>query len=336
MACALALALVCCPILTAAASDAQAGLTSFSDGNFAYIALDPTRWGTSPDFKLELSEFQGEPAVKIAAAGARMPYIGISASSLLSADDLAKVERIVLQLGIESRDERFWPMTGNIYSYTGVDLAENSTKFGVQTPESNPKLVYSKLAEPFVAGAHNYVILQPSQDDGTAYVGKSDLYILGVGFMDADGNYLPTISGAGADFPDGYGVVEADVATYEYDLVSGPLADGWNNFGSGAVSLDIWQSALALVVEYAPREDGSAPLESNPGGSKFVIQVIGGPAEQGWLEVLLDDPLVESESGKLTLTLFDFDQVTEVQNVGIGCWDGADTITSVYLIVSSN
>jgi len=81
-------------------------------------------------------------------------------------------------------------------------------------------------------------------------------------------------------------------------------------------------------------EDGSCPLDNLANGNKFVIQVIGGPAEQGWNEVMLDDFLVEHVEGKsLKLTLEDMDQVTEVQNIGLGCWSDADTITQIYLII---
>ncbi|MDR2657609.1 MAG: hypothetical protein LBB86_07270, partial [Oscillospiraceae bacterium] len=119
-----------------------------------------------------------------------------------------------------------------------------------------------------------------------------------------------------------------------YELGAAPFEAGWINYNSSGVPLEIWQSASALLVEFTPNEDGSSPIETNPGGSKFVVQVVGGPAEQGWREITLDDPLVELEPGKsLKLYLDDMDQVAEVQNLGFGCWDGADTITSISLIL---
>ena len=338
LACALTLALVIClPFASAGQASATPGEFSgadFTNGNFAFLKLDPTRRGTSPDFELELSEFNGAPAVKIAAVGSKMPYIGISAS-LLSDEDMAKADTVVLKLGVKSLDERFWPVTGVIYSYTGADLAENTGKFGVQTLESNPKLVYAKLKDKLVPGAGNYIMVQPSQDDGTAYKGKSDLYILGIGFRDADGNYLPVNADAGAVFPAGFGEIAEEIVTEEIVLVSGPIGEGWNNFNSsGDITLDVWQRAVALKVEYTSAENGSSPIDTNADGSKFVVQVVGGPSEQGWREIPLSDPLVAKVEGKsLTLALEDFDQVTEVQNVGIGCWDGMETVTSIKLVV---
>jgi hypothetical protein len=139
----------------------------------------------------------------------------------------------------------------------------------------------------------------------------------------------------GADTITSIKLLAEPVAEKRFELGLAPYKSDWNNFGSGdgTVPLEVWQAATALVVEFDNKEDGTSPFETNPGGSKFVIQVVGGPAEAGWKEVQLEDPLVEIESGKyLKLYLEDFDQVTEVQNVGIGVWDGAETITQIYLV----
>ncbi|MDR1598723.1 MAG: hypothetical protein LBS11_02445 [Oscillospiraceae bacterium] len=310
----------------------------FSNGNQAFLRLDRARRGASMDFTLEPAEFNGQPAVKVASQGAKTPYIGVSVSSLLSAEDLPRVATVVVKAGLESATGEFWPMTGTVYAYTGSDpaaLEESTGKFGIQTPESNPKDMYVRIAKPFSAGASNYLLIQPSQDDGTSYTGKSDLYILGLTFLDAEGAALPVNPDAGEDFPAGYDEVPEDAPTDEYELGFAPYKSDWNNFNSNDVPLEVWNSATALIVEFTPRDDGSSPIETNPGGSKFVIQVVGGPAEQGWREVTLDDPLVEIDPGKsVKLYLDDMDQVTEVQNVGIGCWDGADTITRIALALS--
>ncbi|MDR0396250.1 MAG: hypothetical protein LBH66_02975 [Oscillospiraceae bacterium] len=310
----------------------------FSGGNQAFLRLDRAQRGASADFTLETAEFDGQPAVKIAAQGSKTPYIGVSAASLLSADDLPKAATIVIRAGVESATGEFWPVTGSVFMYTGNDpsaLEESEAKFGIQSPDSNPKDMYVRIEKPFAAGASNYFVIQPSQDDGTAYTGKNDLYILGFKFLDADGVELPVNPEAGEDFPQGYDEPPEEAPTDEYELGIAPFKSDWNNFNSSEVPLDVWQGAVALLVEFEPREDGSSPIETNFDGTKFVVQVVGGPAEQGWREVTLDDPLVEFEPGKsVKLYLDDMDQVTEVQNVGIGCWDGADTIKRIALILS--
>ena len=308
---------------------------NFTDGYFTFLKLDPTRRNSTDEFKLELSDFDNLPAVKIAPVGGKFPYIGVSISSLLSAEDLPKIAVIEFKLGVKSLDGKFWPLTGSIFQYAGEELEESETKFGVQTPDSNPKSVYSRVANPFTADAANYIILKPNQDDGSSYKGKNELYILGIIFRDADGESLPVDMRATPAFPDGFAVEKKKVITEEIILMEGPVEANWNNFGSsGSIPIDVWNRAVGLLVEYAPREDGSSPIDDNPGASKFVIQVIGGPAEQGWLEIQLDNPLVTSVKGKsLTLTLDDMDQVTDVYNIGLGCWDGNDTVTAIKLIV---
>ncbi|MDR1263917.1 MAG: hypothetical protein LBK46_10615 [Oscillospiraceae bacterium] len=312
----------------------------FSNGNTGFLRLDRARRGTSGDFSLELDDFDGQPAVKIAAQGAKTPFIGISASGLLSPEDLPNVSTVVIKLGLKSTDDKFWPMTGTVYAYTGEDptaLTESTSKFGVQTPESNPKDIYVKVASPFAAGANNYLVIQPTQDDGSSYTGKNDLYILGLKFLDADGNALPVNPEAGEDFPEGYDApAEDNTPTEEYALGAAPFESGWINYNSTDIPLDVWNRAVALVVEYAPNEDGSSPIDTNVDAGKFVVQVLGGPAEQGWREIPNNDPLVERVEGQsLTLTLDDMDQVAEVQNLGYGAWDGADTITRIYLRVKT-
>ncbi|GHU69626.1 hypothetical protein AGMMS49992_00630 [Clostridia bacterium] len=327
--------------VTMSAAFAEDLSVQFQNGNYAFLQIDHNRSGTSPDFILELSEIGGSPAVKVAPVGGKIPGIGISVSSLLSDEDLVKVEQIIIRVGIEGLDGSFHPVSGKIHTYTGdgsEPLTETISKFAIMVPENNIKDIYVKLAEPFTPGAHNYILIEPTQDDGTAYTGKNNVYICSISFRDKDLNFLPVNLDAGADFPEGYDQVAATYATELVTLGEAPFDGGWLNYNSGGdIGIDVWQKAVGLLVEYAPREDGTSPLDTNSGAGKFVIQVIGGPAEQGWREVELNDGLVEKTEGEsLKLSLENFDQITEVQNVGYGAWDGADTITKISLVVKKD
>ncbi|GHV38506.1 hypothetical protein FACS189490_00560 [Clostridia bacterium] len=304
----------------------------FSGGNIDFVRIDHTRKATDAGFSVELADFDGTPAAKIAPIGGKLPYIGISVDSLLSASDVAKVDTIALKLGLKSLDGEFWPLTAKVLTLTGEDLKETeTTKIGIQSEVTNPKVVYSKLSDKFVAGANNFFLIVGSQDDGTGYKGKNEIYILGVGFRDADGNYLPTKADAGDFFPVGYDVSAEEIPTYEYALGEAPYAAGsWNNFGAG-VPLEIWKSAKKIVVEFTPNEDGSNPLAGDP----FVVQAVGGAgwfADAGWNEIKDDDINYEITGNSISLNLEGISDVTEVQNIGLGAWVGGEAITRIYLI----
>ncbi|MDR2505415.1 MAG: hypothetical protein LBD16_04835 [Oscillospiraceae bacterium] len=320
----------------ASAEEAVSGV-DFSNGNLAFFKLDPTQRGTSPDYKLELSSYEGKAAVKIAPVANKSPFIGIALDELLTAEDLPKVAYITFDLALSSLDDTFWPLTAIVYQYAGPnadELTASESKIGVQSPDTNPKTVIVPVKSAFAAGADNYIVLKPNQDDGTAYKGKSELYILGIHFLDGDRAELPVYQFAGAAFPESYAYVEEAVATEEYLLSTEIAAGGWNNFGAG-VPIEIWNRAVALKVEYTPNADGTSPLDTNPDGGKFVVQVKDDARNNEWNEIAISDPPVEREEGKsLTLALDGFDKVTEVQNVGYGAWDGGDTITAIKLILA--
>jgi hypothetical protein len=145
---------------------------------------------------MELSDFFGTPAVKIATQGRFIPWIGVKAFDLLSDENIVKADRVAIEVGIinaDPSDPEFWSVSGNIYIYAGEDNAESISPVGIHTEASNPKLLIARLTEPMAAGADNYFMFVPTQDDRTAYRGKNDIYILSVGFMDTDGNWIKTV-----------------------------------------------------------------------------------------------------------------------------------------------
>jgi hypothetical protein len=192
-----------------------------------------------------------------------------------------------------------------------------------------------------VAGANNYVMFEPTGDDGTGYTGRNEIHILGIGFMDADGNWLTVNANAGENFPLAYDHVQEGPELLEFTLGTPEryAEGGWITFNDeDGTLLGMWKRAVALVVEYdyitADGDESVIWTAYQDGGEpgKFVIQVPDHPTHSGWAEILLSHALVDHVPGKITLYLFDFDQVSGVWSVGWGAWSGAEDITRMYLI----
>jgi hypothetical protein len=201
---------------------------------------------------------------------------------------------------------------------------------GIMTEETNPKIVYARLTTPFAAGFNNYIMFSPSSDGGTGYAGRNDIYILGVAFMDADGNFVPLNRDGGPDFPADYDDWREPAVTYEVEIPLDTLEGGqwfYINHIMG-FTLEQWNRALAIVVEYDPFEE-DVNFEANP----FVVQVSDGEARTSqWATFDDRHMLVDVEPHRIIMNLEEMYKVTAVEHIGYGVWNGADNVTRIYVV----
>ncbi|GHV05660.1 hypothetical protein FACS1894217_02930 [Clostridia bacterium] len=317
---------------------AAAGITGidFKDGKFDFVKMDLSQKTTSPDFKLELAEFDGAPALKVAPVGSKKPFIAISVDGLV--EDVAAIASVDVQLAVKSKDGEFWAASGEIIAYSGADLTETKGKWAINTEETNPKIATLNVKTAFASGKGNYVAINPTLDDGTAYKGHNEYYILGIGLKGADGKYLTTNSGAAASFVDGFGLSK-EIPTVKLDLLA-LLPDGkyvpgaWNTVtvkttdAEPLFPLEALPEAVALVVEF----NGTAADAEAIQAGNLVFQAQLSP-DWTWTEYKNGaTDLIEYEDGKI---IFYFPEAISAAVEGgalsFANWDSLIDVTAFYM-----
>ena len=162
----------------------------FEDGNFGFAVEASFLKGGDP-VVLEVKDVNGSKALTtVNQTGETKTVIGFDIDALLG-DKVADVAKIQYTIG--SLDSEFHAFSGKLYTYTGEDLAENTTEYAVYLATANPKVVTVDVKAPFVAGASNYILI--SKESNTAS-DPTEIFIDDIGFFDADGNVIAADSAA--------------------------------------------------------------------------------------------------------------------------------------------
>ncbi|GHV32557.1 hypothetical protein FACS18949_03840 [Clostridia bacterium] len=324
-------------------------------GAYDFVKLDLSQKSSASTFELELADFDGTPALKVSPKDTDLgavgkPYFGVSLDGLLAEGDIAKVAAVVFTVGVKGTDGEFYPTAGELKSFIGADLSEkNSGKWAINSADTNPKLTGIEQSG-FVAGANNYVLISPKSDDGTRYLGHSDLYLLNVGFKDASGKYLPVDTSAAAAFPEGYGAAAGGDETAELDLLAAlgvEYAPGaWNFFAAtkgddATIAWDILAKAKQLVIE---TDTPLADVQAIQGGNiSFVAQY---PPDSGWDEQKngASESVIITE-GKITFLLPDMSGIAALEagddgkqptaQLVFANWDSLVNVTGIKLVYSA-
>ncbi|MCL2697665.1 MAG: hypothetical protein FWE74_06260 [Oscillospiraceae bacterium] len=182
----------------------------FSNGNTGFLMMHYKPFDSSPDAALELSEFKGAPAARITPVGTAVPYIAIDACSLLG-DRIKDVASAEVYMGAQHPDGSFQAVAGEIIAVYGTDRLESKDPWSVFVESRNPNIARAELDSDkrMVSGAYNMFIIRRVDDSGIVMIDgeyirgtASNLYIMGIGFKDDAGNWLPVNADAGFNAPD--------------------------------------------------------------------------------------------------------------------------------------
>ncbi|MDR1506194.1 MAG: hypothetical protein LBI67_03740 [Treponema sp.] len=225
-------------VLSAAQTGCGSTEISFTDGLFAFFAVDESPAGAAKT-RLSLVDYGDGRAVKADMEGAGTPYIVIDASALLG-KNVAKLRVMELTLGLDREDGEFYAVSGEIRAYSGKDRVESSDSWSVYLPPRNPNTARAVLEEGeyFVPGADNFFILTRKIDNALE-AGKdpSSFIISHIRFLDSAGNGLPVNSRAVFRPPEGFG--HRDLSNLA------PFGEEFTLAGSSGSSRD-WGQAVAL------------------------------------------------------------------------------------------
>jgi hypothetical protein len=202
----------------------------FSNGNIDFLMMHFKPFDSSPDARIELSEFAGAPAAKVTPAGTARPYIAIDACSLLG-DRIGDVAALEVVMAVENPDGSFYAVSGEIIAHSGANRRATTDSWSIFMANRNPATIKMELgSERMVSGAYNMFIIRRIVDNALIYVDNeyhsgtaSNIFITRIGFLDAAGNYLPVNADAGFNAPDGFN--ESAIRHIELGVEMGDLVD---------------------------------------------------------------------------------------------------------------
>ena len=160
--------------------------TDFSDGLFGFVGSDKVVNPNADTSVFSVSEFDGQPALLVEAQGAA-PYVAIQMDAMVG-DKIADVDSVAITIGSKN-EGGFYATSGNIYSVIGGEKAE-STGWSIYLEDGNPKTYVHKMASAPAEG--DYIVVSMENDVAVSDqgLGQSELYILDITFLDADGNTI--------------------------------------------------------------------------------------------------------------------------------------------------
>ena len=284
----------------------------FSNGNIDFIANHYKPFGTSPDVKVELGQFRGAPAAKIIPVGRTQPWVAVDVASLLGSN-ASNVASVQVFLGAEQDDGKFNAVEGQLLAYRSTDLREiGRDTWSVFSPRTKTNTLSLDLDSSYVNDDYGFLVIRRTNDGAfssrlelidpddplddtldpiedkeaieadvraktrTVLLGSpANLYILGIGFLDSDGNYIAVDAGASFSAPDDFNIaktriIELGISREREDHLGdcpetglplimnnrnndnqiGWLTDGVDGTDSPYMAEDM-RAAFELVVEFA-------------------------------------------------------------------------------------
>jgi hypothetical protein len=240
----------------------------FSDGNIGFLMNHFRALEASSETKVELSEFRGAPAVKITPAeDSSQVFLAIDAESLLGAR-ISDLRRVEVHIGIENPGE-FAAVSGNIRARTAENVSGPVSTWNIFAETVNPRMISLDLPNALWAGDGNLIIIERLEDAaGTSRRTESNIFIMGIAFLDEGGNALPVDTSVTFNEPLGFNEVKLrNVHLHTINGNSAPslYIQGWHSFGTlGADIVDYLSSdfnlALTFVVEFSEPPKGDVGL----------------------------------------------------------------------------
>ncbi len=219
------------------------GDLDFEDGNYAFAKV------ISGADKSELSvvDYNGSKALYAKNTEGEKMSVGFDVNAILG-ENVTKLAKIQVNIGIESSDSEFYSASGFIYSYAGEVAKEvKGDAWSVYLETANPKTVTFDLSGvTFVDGANNYIAITKETDNAPA---AQNMYFDNIVFYDADDNVLAADStaeagaigeSAGADRMNLFGIEKA----ITIDDFAGVKDGGW----SQGAQITLTEDQLAALV----------------------------------------------------------------------------------------
>jgi len=171
----------------------------FEDGNFAF-AVVTTPTVSSEASTLSVEEVNGSKVLYVKNTfGKKETYVGFDISAILG-DKVADVATIKFDVSVEKVD-KFAAASGEVITYTGEGAATKSTigKWAIYLEKANPKTVTVSVADSFVAGQNNYILIAKTDD----VQGAQSFTLDNIKFLDKDGKLIKgdTTVAVAADSP---------------------------------------------------------------------------------------------------------------------------------------
>jgi len=247
----------------------------FSNGNIDFLMLHYKPFDSSPNAKLELGQWGGANAAKITPDGAAVPYIAIDACSLLG-DRVTDVRAVEVIMAVENPDGTFHAVAGEIIAYSGADRTESKASWSVFLERTNPNTARMELKndnQHLVSGAYNMFIVKRADDSALIYNAQkehvrgtaSNLYILGIGFLDVGGNYLPVNADAKFNEPPRFNESSIrHIELGEMNCINSANQSGWLTDETDGIAspylIEDMSAAQQLVLEFATPPRGELQL----------------------------------------------------------------------------
>ena len=273
------------PEVAAYEYDSTASIT-FDDGNFAFLGSDSTVNPAAKETLFELTDRNGQKAVKVTSSANGKLYAAVAMDALLG-DKVGEVASV--ELGLESsQGSSFTAVSGNIYfNLAGV---QSGSAWSIYLENKNPKTVSAALPGPAAAGDFMVVTLE---DSAAGNVEGAELYIYTISFKDASGNVLAVDTSAeyvakSNDGPDRSNLLScSDYVTFEGFACTG---DAWaqNGFEMPEEVFEALQPGTLIEVEYTS-EDGE-------------LWVVIPWAEAGWMRVGQNDDYINDSHSVAQVT----------------------------------
>ena len=279
---------------------------TFEDEKFGFLGLDSSK-GNADASELSVVDFGGSKALKVAPQG-KVPYVALNVEGLLG-ENLPALREMRFDIGLgDTEDGKFYAVSGNIYTYSGEDKAENKAPWSVYMKNKNPKTASLVLTDDtaFVPGAGNYLMISKEVDNSKG--DPQPFYIDHIQFFDADGKALPIDLSAeyvaeSSEKDLSNLAVLVDPVEFEGFTTEG-TAWGQNGFEMPQEFLDALVPGSVIEIEYASGD-----------GSMWIVMPW---AEAGWMRVA--DGGKAAHNNTFTIAQITYEQIEELCGEDKSTW----------------
>ncbi len=255
----------------------------FEDGNFAFVGYEGTIVGGTGESELSIVDYNGSKALKAVSTGKNI-CVAFQADALLG-DQLANVAKVEFTLGTENPSGEFKAVSGKAYVVGAEATAENA--WSVYVEKGNPK----RFSYDVTDLASYFAISLETDNANDAGLGRTDLYIDDICFLDAEGNVLTVDTAA------------------EFVVASGPDRSNLYNLGGAvefagcACSGDAWaQNGFDMPQEIIDALVPGAVVEIEYASEDGEIWIVMPDAAAGWMRVAQNDCLLNDSRSVAQIT----------------------------------